>query len=384
MTVVTAYAYFRGTGMSKRLVRAVNALASAGIAVVYVCVDPPPGLHPRVRVHRLVMPRCLRQGAPDHRTPLVWFYYGLAASFACAGKAASRDVRALMGFSFGASFPLLLARLLSRKPLIVFIRSNEAVEVRLKRVAMPLRACFAAGLRLTAALAERLVAINHTMVDALSRSAGPRIRRKTEILPNDIPSAEYRREPCRELVAGLTGGEDFCVVVTCGRFGKGKNAECLIRAAAMLDPAAIRVLMVGDGPEVPSLKALVGDMSLDQVVRFTGWRRDASCLIAGSDLFVLPSLTEGTSNALLEALSCDVPCLVSRIAEHEELFGDNAEAMFDPLDTGELRQKIQRLVASPSAYRTHRSACRRVADRFRFDWDRAVVQIVQRLADRAE
>jgi glycosyltransferase involved in cell wall biosynthesis len=91
----------------------------------------------------------------------------------------------------------------------------------------------------------------------------------------------------------------------------------LAAAAGKIGP--LRGLFVGDGPELGELTAQIAQHGLSERVRLTGYRDDARRLIQCLDLFVLSSLSEGTSMALLEAMAAGVPAAVTEVGGNPEV-----------------------------------------------------------------
>lgn len=79
------------------------------------------------------------------------------------------------------------------------------------------------------------------------------------------------------------------------------------------DSLTFHLTLVGDGPMRPELEALVDERGLRGHVTFTGYRTDASRILADADLYVQPSFTEGMPISVLEAMALGVPVLVSRV-----------------------------------------------------------------------
>jgi glycosyltransferase involved in cell wall biosynthesis len=116
----------------------------------------------------------------------------------------------------------------------------------------------------------------------------------------------------------LTGSTERPVVLTPARLNKQKGHSYLLEAVALV-PEAVFVL-AGDGPERANLERQARELGLDNRVLFLGYRQDIPDLLASCDLFVLPSLFEGFSLSILEAMAADKPVIASRI-------GGNAEAV---------------------------------------------------------
>lgn len=94
------------------------------------------------------------------------------------------------------------------------------------------------------------------------------------------------------------------------------------------------LILVGPGNDRQKLAELAGSLGIADRVQFTGGVDDTSEYLRAGDLFVLPSVAEGMSNSLLEAMATALPCVVSGIAGNTDLIDDG---------------RTGRLVAEPTA-----------------------------------
>jgi len=115
----------------------------------------------------------------------------------------------------------------------------------------------------------------------------------------------------------------------------------------------------------------------DKVI-FTGWRENARELVQGSDLFVFPSLREGMSESLLEATNCKIPCLVSAIPENMEVIR-NPEQHFNPHQTNELIQKINRCIEDETYYGNLLKKTEADGNRYIFNWGTGWIELIQQM-----
>jgi glycosyltransferase involved in cell wall biosynthesis len=109
--------------------------------------------------------------------------------------------------------------------------------------------------------------------------------------------------------------------VMVGRLSPEKNVDGLLRAAALagqMSPS-FRLMIAGDGPCSADLKELAAELALGDRVRFLGEVRDVPALLLGAGLFVLPSLTEGISLTLLEAMARGLPVVTTRVGGNPEV-----------------------------------------------------------------
>jgi glycosyltransferase involved in cell wall biosynthesis len=106
-----------------------------------------------------------------------------------------------------------------------------------------------------------------------------------------------------------------------------------------------RLLLVGDGPERTALQVLAGELDLGQSVTFCGVQPDVLPYLHAADLFVLPSVSEGLSNALLEAMASGLPCIVSDIGGNVDLIADGENGLlFESGNINQLTDMLLRLL----------------------------------------
>ena len=151
-------------------------------------------------------------------------------------------------------------------------------------------------------------------------------------IPNGVPGERATASrPAAEIRSELGVGDAFMVLST-GRLAPQKGLQHLIRAAELLRPElpSLKVVLAGDGPQRGELGKLVSDHGLDSVVQILGFRGDVGDLLAASDLVVLPSLWEGLSISLLEAMAAEKPVVTTSIASNREVTNDGEAALLVP------------------------------------------------------
>ena len=84
-------------------------------------------------------------------------------------------------------------------------------------------------------------------------------------------------------------------------------------------------LIVGDGDYRPELEAQVAQLAIGERIHFAGQRSDVADLLAASDLFVLPTLTDALPTVLMEAMALHLPLLATAVGGVPEMVenGDN-------------------------------------------------------------
>jgi len=134
-----------------------------------------------------------------------------------------------------------------------------------------------------------------------------------------------------------------------------------------------RLLLAGFGPLRDALSDQAKRLNLSASVHFLGHVESAYDVLAALDAYVCPSLSEGMSNALLEAMACGVPCAATDIADHRRMFAQcGAEKLLAPPgDAPALAAAIATLLA-PDAPRRALGERMRVFIHAQHTMDRAV------------
>lgn len=357
-----------------------EALAEAGYEGLCVTSSPPTFDNQGVEVARIWSSARFSDKLPTREATAFWLIFSFLATLRCLRLCLVKDVGCLLSFSLGAAFPLLVARAVSRKPLVVFIRADEIEEQRLNGVAAHWRWIVKVLSRLTVMSSTQLVTVSQRLVEVMALRYGRAVLSKIEILPNDLPEHPSPSAPAKATVSRIIGRSGAFVVATSGCFEPAKNVSLLLEALARLNRPQAHLLLLGDGPELRSLRKKAQDLGVDGRVCFAGWRDDVPELVAGVEVFLLPSLSEGMSNALLEALSAGVPCLASDLPQHREVLR-HSNLVFDPRDPDELASLLLRLMEETGYREQLELKSREAAAALEFDWNSEVVRIVQDLIE---
>ena len=270
-----------------------------------------------------------------------------------------------------------------KRPMVTFIRGNSSFGLQMRnsyRFVVSLnRGIENMGLHFS----DRVITNNTAIQEEVLKDLGKR-NIEVQVLFNDIPPMDIS-EPediskTRDKY-GIPG--DAKVLVTSGILNRGKNIETLINCLTKLGIKDLYLLIVGDGSTKADyhyrdyLRGLAKRMKVDKQVIFTGWleKEELWNTYYASDLFVLPSLSEGMPNAMLEALGAGLPCLGSNIAGVKDILQYD-ELLFDPLDERSLVKKIEWLFSDPRFFEKVRAFCEGRKKAFCFDWGVKVFEMV--------
>lgn len=122
------------------------------------------------------------------------------------------------------------------------------------------------------------------------------------------------------------------LIVGVGRLDKNKNFSLLIQSLLGMDVSNLRVVIVGDGPEKTDLQGSASKLGLAEKVFFPGEIQDAIEIIASSDLLVHPSLSEGLSNVVAEAVVACIPVVSTCVNGLNDLIPSDDYGWRVPLD----------------------------------------------------
>jgi len=162
------------------------------------------------------------------------------------------------------------------------------------------------------------------------------------------------------------------LVGTVGRMETVKDQTNLARAfvhALSAHPEArqrMRLVLVGDGSLRPAVETILAEAGVRDLAWFAGERADVVPLLQGLDCFALPSLAEGVSNTILEAMACGLPVVATHVGANGELVDDGTSGRLVPAgDSDALGQAIGGYFADATlAKRAGQASRQRVEARF--------------------
>jgi len=169
------------------------------------------------------------------------------------------------------------------------------------------------------------------------------------------------------------GASENSLVVGCvARLDRVKDHHTLLRGVYLAATADndIRLVLVGEGPEREGLRRELESMpGMREKVTFAGRSFDVAEWVGSFDVFVLPSLFEGISNTLLEAMSAGVPVIATRVGGNVEVIEEGKSGfLFNPGDAETLACLLKRLATDRGLrIRMGAEARKRIEEHFRMD-----------------
>jgi glycosyltransferase involved in cell wall biosynthesis len=202
--------------------------------------------------------------------------------------------------------------------------------------------------RLAAGIVSGLIAVSDEVRESIIRQIGP-IQNKIITIPNGVDFRRYERSVDREAIRRQLGiRPDSLLIVTVGRLTTQKGHRYLITAAATVAsryPDA-HFLFIGEGELKETLQAQAEALGISEHIHFLGIRNDVPDVLAVADLFVLSSLWEGLSIALLEAMASSKPIVATAVSGTTQVMTHGETGlMVPPRDSRALADAIIQLLS---------------------------------------
>ncbi|NTS78278.1 glycosyltransferase [Catenovulum sp. SM1970] len=178
--------------------------------------------------------------------------------------------------------------------------------------------------------------------------------RKIEVIYNGIKPLQASKEGAEKLRAELGIASGAKIFGTIARLDPIKNQRMMINAFAELhkEQSDVVLVIVGDGEERKPLESQVSDLDITDAVFFTGYKDKPAEYLALMDIFLLSSLSEGTSMTLLEAMSLGKPCVVTDAGGNPEIIIDKKNGLVTPNDNQSAFAKAMKDILNPDLINT--------------------------------
>jgi sugar transferase (PEP-CTERM/EpsH1 system associated) len=184
-------------------------------------------------------------------------------------------------------------------------------------------------------LAHRVFSVSYQLRDTLSKRTGfP--QRKIQVIHNGVDLRKFRRdESVRQRFRRELGvaEEDFCIGCV-GRLNRIKDYPTALRGMEVLSESCSswRLLIAGDGPERQALESIVASKpALQGRVSFLGTTQCVPEFLNALDVYLLPSIVEGVSNSLLEAMAASLPAIASDTGGNPEVIVNGESGLLFPV-----------------------------------------------------
>lgn len=215
------------------------------------------------------------------------------------------------------------------------------------------------------------VAVSPDLERYLRERVGVRASRVQQIY-NGVDTGRFRPAPDTRRDSGGCPfhGPEHWLVGTVGRMEAVKDQANLAHAfvaALRIRPAArqrMRLIFVGDGQLKAEVEAILTDAGMRELAWFAGEQSDVVPLLQCLDCFALPSLAEGVSNTILEAMACGLPIVATRVGANGELVAEGVTGRLVPAaDSAALAREMLAYFDDPALAARHGHAARLRAER---------------------
>ncbi len=377
MRIALAHAHvFRfARGIERYTVALASALARAGVEATIVTLRQPPptapglaapmrypDLDPRVRVHAV----------PNTR-----YYTSVTSIPFYLADFARRGGYDHILISFGLNGEGLAARLIAALP---GGRARYSIVFHFPYEASPGRFL---EFRRYGLLAH---AAHHIAVSAyIAASVRAHLGVECAVIPSGVDPRHFRPDPALRAAtrAALGIAPDERVLLSAGALEPRKGMDRLLAA---LDPAlrggavpGARLIVAGDGPRGPSLRARAAALGLADKVTWIAHTSEMAGLYNAADLFALLSDHEAFGLAALEAMSCGLPVVVSDGGAFPEYVTPEVGLLVDPTNIPAVRGALDRLLGDDALRARMGQAARRHVEEG-YSWDRVAHDLLALVA----
>ncbi len=159
---------------------------------------------------------------------------------------------------------------------------------------------------------DAVTAVSNSLVKQTKEKLG--VKKDISVIYNFVNEQEYYKRNLNHIKKQYNIKSDEKVVIHISNFRKVKRVEDVIHTFSKIQSKIkAKLLLVGDGPETSTAFQLVKKLGLEQYVLFLGKQKNISELLSISDLKLLLSEQESFGVVLLEAMTCKVPCIGTRV-----------------------------------------------------------------------
>jgi glycosyltransferase involved in cell wall biosynthesis len=195
--------------------------------------------------------------------------------------------------------------------------------------------------------ATRILAVGRVVADFNQGNYGERL---IDVIPNGIPQPNLPGNLEKErLRREITGDSSASLIITVGRFSRAKGYDDMIEAFNLLSKSAQKpkLLMVGAGGNIDSIRAQIESLKLNQTVILAGERDDVHNLLALSDVYASSSHREGLPLAVLEAMMVGLPVVATSVGDIPNVVTEETGVVVPPHRPELLAAALEDLLKNP-------------------------------------
>ncbi|MGH9346132.1 MAG: N-acetyl-alpha-D-glucosaminyl L-malate synthase BshA, partial [Vicinamibacterales bacterium] len=203
---------------------------------------------------------------------------------------------------------------------------------------------------------DAVTAVSESLRATTRRELG--IARDIAVIPNFLDCAVHRRRPVPDLRSRFDAADEGTrIVIHVSNFRPVKRVQTVMLVFDRIRrQVPSRLLLVGDGPELPAAQRTAQDLGISNLVHAVGPQQDVLPLLSISDVFLLPSAQESFGLAALEAMACEVPVVASNVGGLPEVIEHGVSGFLHPPDD------LDGMAASAASVVIDADRHRRIAD----------------------
>src|SRR3989339_689926 len=215
--------------------------------------------------------------------------------------------------------------------------------------------------------ADYVQAISNYLAD-WARNIGAKV--PIEVVPNGVSVEKSIRSKVHKVKS-----QNNKIIITTSRLVYKNGIDTLIKAMAILcvqhRMSNIELQILGDGPDEKKLKELAKELKVEDIVQFIGYVKPEKVYdyLAGADIFVRPSRTEGLGSSFLEAMGAGLPIIGAPVGGIPDFLNDGETGLFCKVDDSkDLAEKIKKLIMDETLVKRIAEKGRRLVLE-KYDWD---------------
>lgn len=227
------------------------------------------------------------------------------------------------------TFPAIICRIIFGKPFIFNYAYNyqEFAQIENKKFQ-----------KILLSIIEPIAILFSKRVFTATKSIFKNVGKKAVYLPNGVDTFFFR--PTKNKKNRVKP-----IILSVGRLEKQKNYEVLINALRTVNA---KLLVVGNGSLKNHLKSIAKNNGVELKIIENIENTKMPQVYNRADIFVLPSLAEGSSKVLLEAMSCGLPVIASKVKGPDEIIIDNVTGIFCSTNKRSIRNQVLKLINTQS------------------------------------
>lgn len=264
---------------------------------------------------------------------------------------------------------LVLSLRLNSGPLVFWTFQNALFDLREDHLAKrkwllkPKRWSHHMLYRLGSKMVSGIVAVSEDVRTSILETMPGIPPEKISVIPNRVDVSRYGNRDQRGVVRSILGFSDDDHLMTVVATLKPQKGHTIL-LSAMAEIATrfpqLHILIAGDGILRADLETRTNSLNLTNRVHFLGTRSDIPDLLAASDSFVLPSLWEGLSMALCEAMASELPVIATDVSGTREVMIPGETGLLVPAsDSHELANAMSAILSDPAKAQMMAAAARR-------------------------